>query len=268
MKAAVLQLPSIGMSSTKLYNYIRIAHKKNIKLLLLGEYLLNPFFLELKSMPISMIKELGDHQMAILKELSNKYELTIVAPLVIVKKGEPYKVVVKFGPQSTAYYYQQVLINYAHWNEEKYFANSIEPLKSPLIFSVEGIKFAILNGFELHFDSLWLQASFKGVDCVLLPSVSTFESNKRWQELVKMRAFTHNYYVLRANRIGEYQDGEYRWSFYGDSLLVSPNGEVEAHLGNSEELMIVDLDHEVVKEARRTWGFKEAISKRLDMHGR
>ncbi|RLA68681.1 MAG: carbon-nitrogen hydrolase family protein, partial [Epsilonproteobacteria bacterium] len=117
-------------------------------------------------------------------------------------------------------------------------------------------------GFELHFDELWQQISLKNVDCVLLPSVSTFESKQRWQELVKMRAFTHNCYVLRANRIGEYQEGDYRWHFYGDSLLASPNGEVEAHLGNSEELMIVDLDHEAVKEARRNWGFKEAISKR------
>ncbi len=262
MKAAVLQLPSIGMSSTKLYHYIRIANKKNIKLLLLGEYLLNPFFHELKSMPVSMIKVLGDHQTAILKELSKTYNITIVAPLVIVKKGLPYKVVIKFGPQSIAYYYQQLLINYTHWNEEKYYANPVEPLKSPLIFSVEGIKFAVLNGFELHFDELWQQISLKNVDCVLLPSVSTFESKQRWQELVKMRAFTHNCYVLRANRIGEYQEGDYRWHFYGDSLLASPNGEVEAHLGNSEELMIVDLDHEAVKEARRNWGFKEAISKR------
>ena len=44
MKAAVLQLNSQGMSSTKLYNYIRVASKKDIKVLLLGEYVLNPFF--------------------------------------------------------------------------------------------------------------------------------------------------------------------------------------------------------------------------------
>ena len=262
MKAAVLQLPSIGMSSTKLYHYIRIAHKKNIKLLLLGEYLLNPFFHELKSMPISMIKEQGNHQMAILKELSNQYDVTIVAPLVVIKKGQPYKTVVKVGPHSTAYYEQQALINYTHWNEEKFYANPVEPFKAPLVFSVEGIRFAVLAGFELHFDELWLKATAKSVDCVLLPSVSTFESSKRWKELVKMRAFTHNCYVLRANRIGEYQEGKYSWRFYGDSFLTSPEGEIETHLGNSEELMIVELDHAKVVEARRSWGFKEAISKR------
>ena len=71
MKAAVLQLNAQGMSSTKLYNYIRIAHKKRVKLLLLGEYVLNPFFNELKSMSISMIKEQANHQIKVLKELAN-----------------------------------------------------------------------------------------------------------------------------------------------------------------------------------------------------
>ncbi len=262
MRAAVLQLPSIGMSSTKLYHYIRIAHKKQIKLLLLGEYILNPFFHELKSMPVSMIKEQGSHQMAILKELSHQYDLTIVAPLVMIKKGKPYKVIVKVGPNSTSYYDQQVLINYSHWSEERFYANTVKPFESPMVFTVDGIRFAVMGGFELHFDALWQKLLEKSIDCVLLPSVSTFESQKRWKKLVGMRAFTNNCYILRANRIGEYQEGDYTWRFYGDSLLSSPEGEIEAHLGNSEELMIVELDHGKVVEARRSWGFKEAVHRR------
>ena len=86
MIAAVLQLNSQGMSSTKLYNNIRIASKKGVKLLLLGEYVLNPFFKELQSMSKSMIKEQATHQIKMLKELSTTYSMTIVAPLIIVKK--------------------------------------------------------------------------------------------------------------------------------------------------------------------------------------
>jgi predicted amidohydrolase len=67
---------------------------------------------------------------------------------------------------------------------------------------------------------------------------------------------------LRANRIGEFKDKEHSWKFYGDSLLASPNGEVLEHLGNREELMIVDMHHSEVVQARRFWGFKEALNKR------
>ena len=256
MRAAVLQLSAQGLSSTKLYNFIRVAHKQGVKVLLLGEYILNPFFKELESMSVSMIKEQAESQSKILKELSTTYNMTIVAPLLIVKKKEVYKTVAKFSPNSTSYYQQQILINYTHWNEEKFFTNVAKELQTPLVFKVDGFKFAIMNGFELHFDELFTKLAPKNIDCILVPSVSTFDSYERWKALILTRAFTHNCYVLRANRIGEYKDKEFSWKFYGDSVLASPNGEIVEHLGNKEELMIVDMNHGDVVQARRTWGFK------------
>ena len=263
MRAAVLQLSAQGLSNTKLYNYIRIAHKQGVKLLLLGEYILNPFFKELESMSISMIEEQGLAQIKMLKELSSTYNMTIVAPIIIVKKKELYKTIAKFAPNSTSYYQQQILINYSHWNEEKFYANEPKALEAPLVFKVDGFKFALMSGFELHFDELWSKLDTKNVDCVLLPSVSTFDSYDRWKALILSRAFTHNCYILRANRIGEYQDKEFAWKFYGDSVLASPNGELLEHLGNKEELMIVDMHHSEVVHSRRTWGFKENIKRRV-----
>lgn len=262
MKAAVLQLNFQGISSTKLYNHIRIAHEKNVKVLLLGEYILSPFFKELQNMSLSMIKEQDLRQGKILRELSTTYQMTIIAPMVIVKKQKIYKVITKFSPASTSYYQQQLLINYTHWNEEKFFANEIKPLETPLIFNIDGFKFAVMSGFELHFDELLSKLSGRNIDCILLPSVSTFDSLDRWKSLIQIRSFTHNYYILRANRIGEYIDKDVSWQFYGDSLLSSPYGEIIEHLANREELMIVDMSHTEVVQARRLWGFKEAITKR------
>jgi len=263
MRAAVLQLNAQGMSSTKLYNHIRVAHKNGVKVLLLGEYVLNPFFKELQNMSLSMIKEQASHQIKVLKELSSTYNMTIIAPLVIVKKKEVYKTIAKFAPSSIAYYQQQILINYSHWNEEKFFANTVEEIQTPMIFKVDGFKFAVLSGFELHFDEIFSVLKEKKVDAILVPSVATFESYERWKALVCTRAFTHNCYILRANRIGEYNDSEISWQFYGDSFLASPDGELLTHLGNKEELMIVDMSHTEVVQARRLWGFSEAVNKRI-----
>ncbi|MCW8894865.1 MAG: carbon-nitrogen hydrolase family protein [Sulfurimonas sp.] len=262
MKAAVLQLSAQGMSSTKLYNYIRIANKQGVKVLLLGEYILNPFFKELQTLSTSMIQEQAAHQSNTLKELASTYNMTIIAPLVLVKKQKVYKTIAKFSPSSTSYYQQQLLINYSHWNEEKFFDNEMKAIVSPLVFKIDGFKFAVMSGFELHFDNIWAQISPKNIDCVLLPSVSTFDSYERWKALILSRAFTHNCYILRANRIGAYTDKDYDWQFYGDSLLASPNGELLEHLGNKEELMIVDMSHTDVVHSRRAWGFKDSINKR------
>jgi predicted amidohydrolase len=264
MRVAVLQLNAQGMSSTKLYNHIRIAHKNGVKVLVLGEYVLNPFFKELQNMSVSMIKEQASHQIKVLKELSSTYKMTIIAPLIIVKKKEIYKTIAKFAPSSTSYYQQQILINYAHWNEEKFFSNAITTVTTPMVFKIDGFKFALMSGFELHFDALFQLLSSKKVDCILVPSVSTFESYERWKALISSRAFTNNCYILRANRIGEYVDKEFSWQFYGDSILASPNGDILSHLGNKEELMIVDMTHTDVVHARRLWGFNEAINKRIE----
>ena len=262
MRAAILQVPSVGMSTSKFDYYLRIAKSKGCRVVVLGEYLLNRFFKELEKTPIEMIKEQSDHHIKTLKALAKEYDMNIIAPLVIVKKKEAYKTIVKFSPTSTLYYHQQILINYKHWNEEKFFANVQAPLKAPLTFNVDGFKFAVMAGFELHFDVFWQEVMRKNVDAVLLPTVSTFESHQRWRELIKMRAFTNSCYVVRANRIGEYiEDTGVNWNFYGDSLVVSPSGEIESHLGNQEELLMIDLDKKQVKTARKSWGFKEALQK-------
>jgi len=262
MTAAVLQLNSQGLSSTKLYNYIRIAHKKGVRLLVLGEYILNPFFKELETLSVAMIQDSSKIQSKVLKESAKDYNMTIIAPLVIVKNKKPYKVIAKFAPKSSSYYYQQFLINYPHWNEERFFANSTQSLLPPLTFKAEGLKFAVIAGFELHFDALWHFIDQKNIDAVIVPSVSTFGSYARWEVLVRMRAFTHNCYLLRANRIGAYRDKEVSWEFYGDSILASPDGEILNHLGNQEELMIVELSKKEVTQAKKRWKFKEALLKR------
>ncbi len=255
MKAAVLQLPYIGMSSTKLFRYVRQAHNQGVELLVLGEYMLIPFFKELKELSIPMIKKLSEHQLSVLKELAKTYKMKIVAPLIIIKKSKPYKVIARISENSTAYYNQQILINYSHWNEEKFFANSKEPIKMPQIFKVHNFKCAIISGFELHFDEIFRLIDEKKVECIIVPSISTFESNRRWKNLIKMRAFTHNVYMIRANRVGEYKEDGYTWRFYGNSMLVDPHGEVETELGESEELMIINLHKKEVREARRDWNF-------------
>lgn len=264
MKAAVLQLPSVGMNTTKLYHYVRIAHKRDVKLLLLGEYLLNTFFKEVQNTPLTMLRELAEHQLQILRELSATYDMTFVAPLVTVKGGKAFKSIAKISPRSSAYYQQQILIDYPHWSEAAFFANPVAPVQDPMTFRIGPLRFGILGGYELHFDALWQSVWEKRIDCILLPTSSTFESQNRWRELIKMRAFTHSCYVLRANRIGETKEDEHVWRFYGDSLLTNPDGEIENSLGDTEELMVVEIDHAHVLESRRGWKFKEAMDRRRE----
>ena len=261
MKIAALQLSTLPMSSSKLDYYFRICKKKGVELLLLSEYALNSFFKELESTPISMIKEQSNHKINALKELCAKYDISVVAPIVHVKGKSLYKSTAKFTPKSVSYYDQQFLINYKHWNEEKFFDNEICEFNLPS-FTINGLKFGIINGFELHFDIAFSQVMKKQIDVVLCPSASTFDSSSRWIELLKMRAFTNSVYILRSNRVGIYKEADEEWKFYGHSNLVSPWGEVELTLGSHEEILLVEISKDELNEARKSWGWKKALTKR------
>ncbi|MBE0491688.1 MAG: carbon-nitrogen hydrolase family protein [Sulfurospirillum sp.] len=261
MKIAALQLPTLPMSGAKLDYYFRICREKEVKLVLLCEYALNSFFKELETMPYSMIKEQSNHKIAVLKELCKTYDLCVVAPIVHVKGDKLFKSIAKFTPRSVHYFEQQFLINFKHWNEEKFFHNKQEVFVLPT-FMLDGFRVGIVSGFELHFDTVFEQVMQKNIDLLLCPSSCTFDSLNRWQELLKMRAYLNNTYILRANRIGTYLEGEVAWRFYGHSNLINPFGEVELTLGDKEEVLLADIDKEEIAQARKMWGWKKALSKR------
>jgi len=262
LTVAALQLPTLGMQATKLEFYLRNAHSRNVKVVLLGEYVLNHFFSELKNIPIKMIKKQSDKHIELLKKFALKYQMTFVAPIVLIKKNKYIKTIVKITEKSTIYYEQQILIPYKHWNEKKMFSNEIKELVSPLTFKIEGFRLMVMGGFEIHFDPFWEYVTQKKIDLVLLPTASTFGSHNRWREIIKTKAFLHGCYILRANRLGEFKDGEIKWKFYGDSMLVEPTGEIYMILEDKESMLIETISKETIKEHRKSWAFEEELALR------
>ena len=256
---AALQLPTLGMQATKLDFYLRNAHSRNVKLVLLGEYVLNHFFKELPNIPMKMVKKQSDKHIELLKKFAIKYQMVFIAPLIIIKKNQYIKTIVKITAKSISYYEQQILMPYKHWNEKKIFANQIKKLEAPLTFKVEGFKVMAMGGFELHFDPFWEEVTKKKIDLVLLPTASTFGSHNRWREIIKTKAFLHGCYILRANRLGEFQEEEVKWKFYGDSMLVEPSGEIYMMLEDKESMLIETISKNVIKEHKQSWLFEEEL---------
>ena len=260
---AALQLPTLGMHATRIEFYLKKAKERGVSLMLFGEYVLNHFFKELETMPLQLIKSQSELHLGMLKRFSKAYEMTFVAPIITIKGKKLYKTVIKVSPESIRYYYQQILIPYSHWNEAEFFANEVEPLRTPMIFAHHGFKVMVLFGFEIHFPELWHYARQKSVDLVLVPTASTFASHQRWREILKMQAFIYGLYILRANRLGEYSDKEVRWKFYGDSMLIDPEGETLMVLEDRESMLAEEIEKSAITRHRRLWGFEKLLSKRI-----
>jgi predicted amidohydrolase len=255
---AALQLPTLGMNATRLEFYLKQAKQRNAEVMLLGEYVLNHFFKEFATMSPNMVKEQTRKHTELLKNLAEKYDIVFVAPIIVTKKDGYHKTIVKITPKTTRYYEQQILLPYAHWNEKKFFANPITSLKDPMTFNIKGFK------VKLHFDHFWQRATEKKIDLVLLPTASTFGSHNRWREIIKTKAFLHGCYILRANRLGEYSDNEVKWKFYGDTMLVSPEGEIEMMLEDKESMLVEVIDRRDVLEHRKAWAFEKELQLRME----
>lgn len=260
-KICIIQLPTLSMSEARIDYYMRIVKENDASIVLLGEYVLNSFFNELLKMPKNLIKEQILHKKNLMRELAKKYDLTIISPFIVQKKGGFVKVMAKFTPKSTKYWEQNFLINYPHWDEESFFLNETKELKLP-IFTHDRFKYGVMFGFEAHFDMCWEYMIQKKVDVVLVPTASTFESNLRWQELLKMRAFTNLVYVLRANRIGKTKFEGETHEFYGDSFAISPNGIISSRLNGEEGILLFELSKKELKHERKTWKFREILEQK------
>ena len=128
-----------------------------------------------------------------------------------------------------------------------------------MIFTLDGFRIMVMGGFELHFNPFWDFVTKKKIDLVLLPTASTFSSHNRWREIIKTKAFLHGCYILRANRLGEYAEDEVHWKFYGDSMLVEPNGEVYMMLEDKESMLIETIEKKNIKEHRQLWLFEKEL---------
>lgn len=262
VKICALQLGTLPLSDSRLDYYLDLAHKEGAKIVLLGEYVINSFFTELLTMPKSMIKEQSEQKKKALCEFSAKYDLNIIAPIVLEKGGKLFKQMAHFSAAKVKLRSAAALMPYSHWNESKFFSN--EPKLDIGAFSVDGIKFATLFGFEAHFDEFWALCREKKIDCVLLPTACALDSNARWDALLSTLAFTNNIAILRANRIGKAKfkenKKEIESEFYGRTMFIDAHGQITQNLDQKEGMLLSEISKEALKDAKKTWEFDKIRS--------
>ncbi len=256
MNIAICQTNVLPIKEESLASYFKYLQKNSV--VVFGEYVFDLFFTELQNTQKTLIAQLAEQKILLLQKMAKHYKLKIVAPLIVVEGEKIYKKIAIIDSKKTDFYMQQRLINYAHWNEEKFFDNpKNKTFKLPYIFEHDGLKVAVLFGFELHFDALWLKIKDENVDVVILPTASTFGSKERWQILCRSRAFFNSCMIVRVNRIGKVLIQEEDFEFYGESFVVNPSAEFEEKLDHKESVVCFEISKEDLRAQVQEWGFRK-----------
>ena len=116
---------------------------------------------------------------------------------------------------------------------------------------VKGVPVAPMICYDLRFPEPFQILSEKSKIITVIASWPT-PRREHWMALLKARAIENQCFILGVNRSG---DGG-GLSYIGDSMAVSPTGEVLAHVEGGNGLTIVDIDLAEVEAYRSSFPLK------------
>jgi len=163
-----------------------------------------------------------------------------------VAEPRPANVLVLAAPDGTMHRYAKLHpFSYAG-EHEQYRAGD-----RTLTVDIEGVRVSFFVCYDLRFaDVFWALA--RDTDCYVVPANWPEPRRDHWRALLVARAIENQAYVVGVNRVG----GGGRLRYSGDTLLVSPWGEILGDgAGGEEQVLLADVDPAVVASTRERYPF-------------
>jgi predicted amidohydrolase len=115
-----------------------------------------------------------------------------------------------------------------------------------LVFTLDGVTFGVQTCYDVRFPELSRHLAGRGAEVLLLPAawVHGLLKESHWEVLVRARAIENTVYVAAAGLTGR--------PFTGSSMLVDPMGVPVARAGETETLVVGEVDPERVQAVRRS----------------
>lgn len=125
---------------------------------------------------------------------------------------------------------------------------NVTPGSELVISPVEGHPLGLTVCYDLRFPELYRRLTLLGARIITVPSAFTERTGRdHWEVLLRARAIENQVFVLAPNQFGTTPGTP---TSYGRSMIIDPWGTVLAQAGDSESLILADLDFERQEEVR------------------
>lgn len=122
--------------------------------------------------------------------------------------------------------------------------------KDVTIVDTEYGKIGVAICYDIRFPELLRIMALKGAKLVFIPAAFNMTTGPaHWEILFKSRALDNQIYVAG---ISTARDINYSYVAYGNSIVVSPWGEVVSRLDEKEAILIEDIDFDYINEVRES----------------
>ncbi|XP_055326864.1 uncharacterized protein LOC129580449 [Sitodiplosis mosellana] len=141
--------------------------------------------------------------------------------------------------------------------------NRFSPGNDMTTFEVNGIKCGVAICYDGFFEEFIKMYAKAGCEVLFIPAAYERISigPRSWEIVHRARASENQFYVAA---ISSARDEKHNYVIYGHSMVVDPNGDIQAKAGIAEEILFYEMDLNVVHTVRKELPL--FASRRLDVY--
>lgn len=188
-----------------------------------------------------------------LLEQAQKYKVTLIGSLPNPFKNRgsqdkdslPYNTVYVVNQLGIAASYSKIHLFSFGGENQNYIAGD-----RPTTTLIDGLEVSLFICYDLRFPSIFFDLATKTHVYIV---VANWPSSRHlhWETLLRARAIENLAYVVGVNRVGSCG----KLSYQGGSQVIAPFGEIIAHAGSEEGVVLANVNAEVVKQTRDKFPF-------------
>lgn len=204
--------------------------------------------------PADFAETMDGETMQWMKNIAQSKRIVLTGSIIIKEENSYYNRLIWMLPNGSYGFYDKRHL-FAFAKEDMFYS----PGFKRLIASVKGWKINLLVCYDLRFP-VWSRQQLLSSDDVrdfeydLLIYVANWPERRShaWKALLQARAIENQCFVVGVNRVGDDGNNIYH---SGDSMVVSPLGEVFYHKMHDEDVFTITLQKSLLEDTRNRFPF-------------
>jgi len=243
-------------------NLINAAVDHGAKIICFPEVFHLPWFANQKKKESFQLAEpIAGKTITTMQQIAAEKKVTLICPIFEIDDGLFFNTAVIIGKKGNILgkYRKAHIPDIPLWHEKYYFQPGDTGFP---VFEAEKLRFGVLICWDVFFPEAFRLMALAGAQMVFCPTASAFESQHRWEMVIRAHAITNLMYIFRVNRVGE--EGEQ--NFYGSSFCANPYGEMVCSSGDTaNSVILAEIDPNLCGEAKKATSFFS--DRRPDLYG-
>ncbi len=236
----------------KAVNYVREASTRGVEIVCLQELFSTIYFPAVEDYKYFALAEpIPGPTIDRLCDMAKRFKVSIIAPILEEDTevvGIFYNASVVIGSDGNVLgkYRKTHIPQLPGYKEKFYFKPGNLPYS---VFDTGGCKLAVVLCYDRHFPEPIRTEAIRGAQIVFVPTCTAFYP-ETWELELRAHAAFNTIFVAGVNRVGK-EFPRQAAKYFGKSLVANPTGHIAAQAGEDEELLIVDVNLDEVRERRK-----------------